>query len=142
PGGRQTAEDAEGGGAAEMPGGRDRGGSGERPSPPAAVDRPGGPPPTTSTIATPERPPAGPWARAVGRGLALLLIGALAKAILALTRLADGGGAGLMTPWAIPAMLAPEVWAAAAVALVDLSILSLATWRKRPGLEALSWWTY
>lgn len=93
--------------------------------------------------ATPSaRAPAGPWARALGRGLALLVVGALAKVILAGMRLADGAAAGLGTPWALPAMLAPEVWAAAAFTLVDAAILALATWLKRPGLEALSWGLY
>jgi arylsulfatase A-like enzyme len=58
----------------------------------------------------------------VRRALCLLLVGAAAKLVLVALRASDGAAAGLASAWALPAMLYQEVWAALALATVDLGL--------------------
>ncbi|MCY1063496.1 sulfatase-like hydrolase/transferase [Nannocystis sp. RBIL2] len=67
--------------------------------------------------------------------LCLLLAGAGAKLVLVGLRALDGAAAGLATPWALPAMLYQEVWAA-------LGALALAAGLVRVGARAMAWGGY
>lgn len=58
----------------------------------------------------------------VRRALCLLLVGAAAKLVLVGLRAADGAAAGLGSPWAAPAMLYQEVWAALGLGALDLAL--------------------
>lgn len=61
---------------------------------------------------------AGPWRRAC----CLVVVGAVAKAALVVLRAADGGLAGVITPWAPAVLMYQEVWGALALLAVDAGI--------------------